>query len=263
MKSRAIKFAPSLLLLVVPLVLALVSQSSRIQSASAQTGVGTAVPTVIATAAPTGSQVAICGGVTSFTAAGATTAGSITFSTANVTTTFPIVAGVTLVGQNAISTGVNVCLSGLLNDGRECRQRRYHRGDHDPIVVCGPVTAYTPATATSLGSLTIAGIVFPTALGATFTGTSVTVGANLCITAQLSGLGNLVSGNAAVNASGALSLTGPFTTYIPATATTNGFVTFGTNTFVIPAGSTITVGGAVPLSATVAGGGYSWAMKPM
>src|SRR5579864_2599778 len=115
MKSRALKFAPSLLLLVVPLILALVSQSWRIQPASAQTGGGTALPTVIATAAPVGSQVAICGGVTSFTAATATTAGTITFSTANVTTTYPIAAGVTLVGQNAISTGVNVCLSGQLN----------------------------------------------------------------------------------------------------------------------------------------------------
>lgn len=260
MKSRALKFAPSLLLLVVPLILALVSQSSRIQPASAQTGGGTAVP---ATVAPGGTQVAICGQVSSFTAATPTTAGSITFSTANVTTTYPILAGVTLVGQTAISTGVNVCLSGLLDTSGNLVNGVITVATTTPIVVCGPVTAYTPATATALGSLTIAGIVFPTALGATFTGTPVTVGANLCITAQLSGLGNLVSGNAVVNTSGAASLTGPFTTYIPATATTNGFVTFGTNTFVIPAGSTITVGGAVPLSATVAGGGYSWAMKPI
>jgi hypothetical protein len=263
LKSRAIKFAPSLLLLVVPLILALVSQSGRIQPASAQTGGGTALPTVIATAVPTGTQVAICGGVTSFTAAGATTAGSITFSTANVTTTFPILAGVTLVGQNALSIGVNVCLSGLANTGGSLVSGVITVGTTTAIVVCGPVTAYTPATTSALGSITIAGIVFPTAVGATFTGTPTTVGSNLCITAQLSGLGNLVSGIAAVNASGALSLTGPFTTYIPATATTAGSVTFGTNTFVIPAGSTITVGGAVPLSATVAGGGYSWAMKPM
>jgi hypothetical protein len=36
-------------------------------------------------------------------------------------------------------------------------------------------------------------------------------------------------------------------------------VTFGGTTFVIPAGSTITVGGSVPLSASIVGGGRSGA----
>ncbi len=254
MKSRALKFAPSLLLLVVPLILAFVSQTGRIQPAAAQTGGGTAVPTVVLVTSP----VAICGSVTAFTAAGATTAGSITFGT----TTYPILPGVTLVGQNAISTGVNVCLSGLANAGGSLLSGVITVASTTTIVVCGPVTAYTPATASAPGSLTIGGIVFPTAVGATFTGTTVAAGANLCITAQLNGLGNLVSGNAVVNTSGAVSLTGPFTTYIPATSTVAGSVTFGTNTFVIPAGSTITVGGSVPLSATIVGGGRSWGMIP-
>jgi hypothetical protein len=250
-------------LLIVPLILALVSQSGRIQPASAQTGGGTALPTVMPTVAPTGSMVAICGSVTAFTPATATSAGSISFSTANVVTTYPILAGVTLVGQSAISTGVNVCLSGQLNAGGSLVNGVITVNTPTTIVICGPVTAYTPATATALGSLTIAGITFPTAVGATFTGATVAAGANLCITAQLSSLGNLLSGRAVVNTSGALSLTGPFTTFIPPTATTNGLVTFGTTTFVIPAGSTITVGGAVPLSATVAGGGHSWGMIPL
>jgi hypothetical protein len=257
-KSRAFKFAPSLLLLVVPLVLALVSQSGRIQPASAQTG--GALPTIMPTVAPTGSSVAICGSVTAFTPATATTAGSITFSTA---TTYPIAAGVTLVGQSAISAGANVCLSGQLNAAGFLVSGVITVNAPTTIVICGPVTAYTPATATAAGSLTIAGITFPTAAGATFTGATVAVGANLCITAKLSSLGNLLSGLAVVNTSGALSLTGPFTTFIPPTATTTGLVTFGTATFVIPAGSTITVGGAVPLSATVAGGGHSWGMIPL
>lgn len=255
--SRLWKFAPSLVLLVIPLLLALVSQSARIQPASAQTGGGTALPTVVTTVTVSGSTVAICGGITSFTAATATSPGSITFSSANVVSTYTIGAGVTLVGQNAISTGVSACLTGTLTAGGILVNGVITANTTTTIQVCGPVTAYTPATSTALGSLTIAGITFPTALGASFTGTAVTVGSNLCITAQLSGLGNLVSGNAVVNTSGALSLTGPFTTYTPATATTAGSVTFGTITFVIPAGSTITVGGAVPLSATVVGGGFS------
>jgi hypothetical protein len=260
-KSRALKFAPSLLLLIVPLIMALVSQSGRIQPASAQTGGGTAVPT--ASVPVTSGTVAICGPVTLFTAATATTAGTITFSTTNVVNTYPILAGVTLVGQNAIATGANVCLTGVLDANGNIVNGVITVNSPTTIVVCGPVTAYTAATATALGSVTIAGIVFPTALGSSFTGTPLAAGANVCLTAQLSALGNLVAGNAAANTTGALSLTGPFTTYIPATATTNGFVTFGTATFVIPAGSTITVGGAVPLSATVAGGGRSWGMRPL
>jgi hypothetical protein len=260
-KSRALKFAPSLLLLIVPLVLALVSQSGRVQPASAQTG-GT-VATAVTTAVPTTTTVAICGPVTLFTAATGTTAGTITFSTTNVVNTYPILAGVTLVGQNAVASGANVCLSGVLDVNGNITNGVITVNSPTTIVVCGPVTAYTAATASALGSVTIAGIVFPTALGSTFTGTALAAGTNVCLTAQLSGLGNLVSGSAVVNTAGTLSLIGPFTTYIPATATANGFVTFGTVTFVIPAGSTITVGGAVPLSATVAGGGRSWGMRPL
>jgi hypothetical protein len=257
-KSRALRFAPSLLLLLVPVILALVSQPGRVQPASAQTGGGTAVPT-----ATTTSVVAICGTVTSFTAATGTTAGTITFTTGNLVTTYPILAGVTLVGQNAITTGASVCLSGLLDVTGNVVSGVITVNAPTTIIVCGPVTAYTAATATALGSVTIAGITFPTALNATFSGTTIAVGSNLCITAQLSGLGNLVGGSVAANTSGALSLVGPFTTYIPATATTPGLVTFGTVSFVIPAGSTITVGGAVPLSATVAGRRHSWGMRPM
>jgi hypothetical protein len=263
-KSRALKFAPSLLLLIVPLLLALVSQSGRIQPASAQTGGGTALPTVVATATPgTGGTVAICGPVTAFTAATATTAGTITFSTTNVVATYPILAGVTLVGQNAVAAGANVCLSGVLDANGNIANGVVTVNSPTTIVVCGPVTAYTAATASALGSVTIAGIVFPTALGSTFNGTALAAGTNVCLTAQLSALGNLVSGSAVVNTAGTLSLTGPFTSFIPPTAATNGFVTFGTVTFVIPAGSTITVGGGVPLAATVAGGGRSPGMRPL
>jgi hypothetical protein len=259
MKSTVVRFVPSLLLLIAPLVLAFVLQSGRVQFASAQTAVGTAVPTAV----QAGTSVSICGGVTLFTAATATTTGSITFSTTSVVNTYPILAGVTLVGQNAISTGVNMCLSGLLDASGRIVSGVITANNSTTFVVCGPVTTYTASTGSALGLLTIAGIRFPTALGASFTGTTVAVGANLCITAQLSSLGNVVGGNAIVNSTGASSLTGPFTTYTPPTATTDGFITFGTSTFFLPAGSTITVGGSVPLSATLVGGGHRAGMIPL
>jgi hypothetical protein len=223
MKSLAFKLAGTFALLIVPLVLALLPRADRYPAAFAQVGGGTALPATVTTV----SSVAICGGITSFTAATSSTAGSITFSTANVTNTYPILAGVTLSGQSAISTSGSFCLSGTLNAAGSLTNGVITANVTTPIVVCGPVTAYTPATSSALGSLTIAGITFNTALGTTFTGSPVTVGANLCISLQLSSLGNILSGLAVVNTSGALSLTGPFTTFTPPTATTNGSVTFG------------------------------------
>ncbi|HEX6508746.1 MAG TPA: hypothetical protein VF221_14045 [Chloroflexota bacterium] len=201
--------------------------------------------------------------MTSFTPATSSAAGSISFSAGSVTATYPIAAGVTLAGQAAVTTGANVCLSATLSGG-SIVSGAVTANVNTAIVICGPVTAYTAATATTPGSLTIAGIVFPTALGSTFTGVALAPGVNVCLSARLSGLGSLVSGLAVTNTSGALTLTGPFTTFIPPTATTTGLVTFGTSSFVIPAGSTITVGGSVPLSATTFGGGFSRAlMTPM
>jgi hypothetical protein len=236
------KRAPILVLLAAIIAaLGLVTLVAPVHRASAQA----------AAATPPG----VCGTVSSFTAATATAAGSITISTANQNQTFSIAPGTVLGNSAGISATSNVCLQFTLNSAGVITGGQFTANNPVQIVVCGAVTAYTAATASAAGALTIGGIAFATAPGAGFTGGTPTAGQTQSISATLNGLGLITQGTVASgNCPNGPTLSGPYSSFTAPTATTAGSVTFGSATFAIAAGSNITVSGGVPLAATLAGG---------
>src|SRR6266542_3100193 len=109
--------------------------------------------------------------------------------------TFPIAAGTTLNGQNLITVGANLCLNGTLDaSGQLISPSWVTRNGSATVSVCGTVTAFTAATASSDGSITIGGQTFPIAAGTTLNGQNlITVGANLCLNGTLDASGHLIS----------------------------------------------------------------------
>lgn len=88
-----------------------------------------------------------CGRVTAFTPPTATSTGSITLGT----NTFVLAAGSLPAPPPPIAVGALTCLSGEQNAAGEFLATTTLVGD----TVCGTVTAFTPATASSAGSITM------------------------------------------------------------------------------------------------------------
>lgn len=104
-----------------------------------------------------------CGRVTAFTAPTATTTGSIRLGT----TTFTLAAGRSD-SPPPVAVGSLLCLTGEFNAAGEFLFSITTLGDQ---VVCGAVSAFTPASTTSSGSITVIGarsVVIPVRPGTTF-----------------------------------------------------------------------------------------------
>ena len=202
-----------------------------------------------------GSPVAVCGTVSSYTAATATTAGTITLSTPNVNATFAIAPGATVSGGTGLATGTDICLSAAADSSSNLTTLTFTPNTGLNAVFCGTVGAFVPATTTSTGLLTIAGATFSLALGTAFTGSTLTVGTDACVTATLNGLGEINGGT--VSASGSstptgtpISFCGTVSSFTAPTAGAAGSVTLsGLNanvTFAVAAGTTIAGSSAAP-----------------
>jgi len=108
------------------------------------------------------------------------------------------------------------------------------------------------ATAAAPGSITIGGITFPIAAGTTATGTGIlAVGSNFCLVLGLNGSGQITAVSVTPSPTATVTITAPYTSYTPPTATTAGSITIGGVTFTIAAGTTLTTTQGTPLAAVI------------
>lgn len=205
--------------------------------------------------------VSICGKVDAFQAATATAPGSITIGGQ----TFSIATGTTLDGQGSVVVGGQYCLSGRLNGSGQLQdgQIAARLTGTASVKICGTVSAFTAATGTSAGSITVGGQTFIIAQGATLTGPNIALGSNYCITFDTNAVGEVVGGKvgAGANATARISICGRVDAFTAATNNTNGSITIDGQTFVIKNNTTLTnqntivVGGQYCLSGTANGQG--------
>lgn len=213
--------------------------------------------TVTANAAAT-TTISICGTVSAYTAATASAPGSVTIAGQQI----PVAAGAALNGSGLLTTGANVCLNGTANAAGQLQNGTVTANANATVSVCGVVSAYTAATSTVPGSITIAGQTFPIAAGTTLNGAAnLVAGTNACLQAVLNASGQISSGGVTVNASAGVNVCGVVTAYTAATSSAPGSITIAGITFPIAAGTTfagstaVAVGANLCLNLVIGGGG--------
>lgn len=196
-----------------------------------------------------------CGTISGYVAPGTTTNGSFTIATPTVTVPYTILAAATVNPTGFPGTsGTNVCFVGTRNAGGQLTRATFSTNSAQTLTLCGVITAYTAATPSETGTLTVGGLVIPLALSATFSGQPIVVQNNVCVQGSFNGLGQLVTGSIGTNpnaptATPTITLTPTATatgTVIPATATPTATAT---NTPQAAATATATAT-AVPATAT-------------
>ncbi|MEA2673331.1 MAG: hypothetical protein QOI92_523 [Chloroflexota bacterium] len=177
----------------------------------------------------------ICGEITAYAAATATTTGLLKVGSH----TFILAIDSHL--PASVKVGADLCLDlqidgyGRVSDGTAKVNVETH------VKVCGTVTAYTAATATATGLLKIAGRTFDTGIDSDLPA-NVHAGADLCLDLTLNVLGQVAGGTAAANITATLDVCGQVTAYLAATAATDGSVTIGGVTRKIAAGANLDSG---------------------
>lgn len=195
-----------------------------------------------------------CGTVQAYVAATPFSAGSLTLGG----TTYGIAPGAILANDYLIASGVPVCVSASFNSIGQITSGTVTLASGAPLSVCGIVTSFIPATASTPGSIVIGGVTYIIAPGVTITGFSFTAGTTaICIQATLNPSGQMIGVTINGFNAGTLRLCGSVTGYIPATPLTPGSITInGQNLSIAPGvffgGSPIQVGADLCLIATVA-----------
>ena len=188
--------------------------------------VGPAAPTTQA------ASLKVCGTVTTYVQATALLNGALTVGS----TALIIAAGTTL--PSTVQVGANLCFDLTLDLSGRITDATVSANATATVDICGQVSAYAKATATSTGSLTIHGRTFVVAAG-TVLPASVTAGANLCLHLTLNGFGQVKGGTAQANVTSTLDVCGEVTAYAAATSTTNGHLTIGSVSKTIAAGASL------------------------
>ena len=178
------------------------------------------------------SMLVICGTVTRYVAATAIAAGSLTIDGG----TSVVAIGATL--PPSVSAGANLCMRLTLNGHGQIASAVVQANVTSTLDVCGVVNAYVAGSATTNGSLAIAGRAFVVAVRALMPG-SVTVGANLCIRLTLNGFGQVSGGTTQANLASVLEVCGQVNAFTPATSAANGGMAIGGTTHLIVAGSAL------------------------
>jgi hypothetical protein len=147
--------------------------------------------------------VSVCGTVTAYTLATATTAGSITIGGQ----TYGIAPGITLSGAGLLTITANpaLCLQATLNGAGQISSGSLGvtLGGTPTVNVCGVVTAFTAATATLGGSITVASNTLVIAAGTVFVGaTQPTVGSGVCLSLVVDSSGAIVGGTVVATTTG-------------------------------------------------------------
>jgi hypothetical protein len=232
-RRTLIRLCVALLLPALAIVSAVVPQLSRPGGVAAQTA---------------GTTVTFCGTIGTYTAAGTTTTGTLTFSSPVATFTLAPGANVTLGTGASTAAGSNVCLVGLLGANSQIASATLtvNPATATQVNLCGVVGTFTPATTTATGAITIGGILYPIAVNATaFTGAAVTTGANVCLAATLNALGQITGGSAVANTvtgTTAVNLCGTLSSFTPAANTsTSAIIVFSSpsQSFTVAPGVTV------------------------
>lgn len=213
---------------------------------------------------PVSTTLPVCGVVTAYNPATASTAGSVTINGATIV----LAPNASL--SSSITIGLNYCLVATLNILQQATALAVTAqtttatptstatptatatgtpatatATATPVtlVVCGVITNYLAATATTNGTLTINGQVVGIAPGAVFTGTALAVNANVCISGALNSTQQITT--AAVTANAA---TPTATTNVPPPPPPPGPTSTATATAVPPTATATAT--AVPPTAT-------------
>lgn len=133
----------------------------------------------------------------------------------------------------------STCLLGGTGSGAQASSLAAQLSPLTSVSVCGTVSAYTPATLLTAGSITIGGQTFAIAKGAVLTGVAALLGSSFCLSAQLNASGQIQSGTLSTNAGASISVCGPVTAYVAATALTTGLLTIGGQALVLAPGATL------------------------
>ena len=192
----------------------------------------------------------LCGVVSAYTAATASAPGSITIGES----TIPIAAGTAIDGAGIVHAGADLCLHGTVNGfGQLTAPSSVSANATTTIHVCGVVSAFTSATTSSAGSITIGGQTIPIAAGTGIDGSGlITLGTDLCLNGTLDGSGHLVvPSSVSAGATASLNVCGVVTAYTAATASTPGSITIGGQTIPIAAGTNIDGSGLVTIGANL------------
>jgi hypothetical protein len=180
--------------------------------------------------------VAVCGTVTLFSPATATTEGVIRINGAN----FPIAPGVILGGQALIAASASLCFDFTYDN--QNRVTLPSTVSSSVVTLCGGIEAYQPAKFDAPGSLKIAGQTFEIAPNVTLKGDATLVlGANVCLTAARNQTGQLISPSTAIsNLPKQLAVCGNVIGYTAATNTHPGYLNVGGIFMTTAPGTTIT-----------------------
>ena len=174
--------------------------------------------------------VGLCGTVTAYVAPTAITAGALSIGGG----AFVVAAGTSLAG--IVTTGANLCLDLTVNASGEITEVEVSANASTTIKICGVVSAYSRATATTVGLLSVAGRTLEVAAGAGLPA-SVEAGADVCLDLHLNGLGQVRDGDVTANASTEVRICGEVTALTKATAGGAGSLTIAGRRFAIAIGS--------------------------
>ncbi len=133
----------------------------------------------------------------------------------------------------------STCLLGGSGSGAQASALAGQFSPLTSVNLCGAVSAYTPATLLTTGSVTIGGQTLVIAKGAVLTGVAVLLGSNLCLSAQLNASGQIQSGTFSLDVGASISVCGVVTAYVAATALTTGLLTIGGQALVLAPGATL------------------------
>lgn len=195
----------------------------------------------------TGDVVDVCGTIVTFTASTPDVNGTLAIRQNGVTSTFSIPTYLTFNGFSAASVGQDVCLVLTVDPANEILSAVVKPNAVQSATTCGPAALLIPATATSIGWITIGGITYPLAYGTAIAGSFI-IGANVCVAVTVNALGQVTSGASQANTGTATpsqvyELCGTLTQYTPPTSSTAGTIAFASNataySFSLPTGSTI------------------------
>jgi hypothetical protein len=138
---------------------------------------------------PVAGGITVCGNVTAV-GTGSLNIGGASFTFAS--------GGATFTGL-PLTTAGPLCISFTLNaSGQVTGGIVSQAAATSPVTVCGAVTAFTAATSSAAGTITISGVAIPIASGTTFTGVTVASGSTFCLQFRLNSAGQISSATASV-----------------------------------------------------------------
>jgi hypothetical protein len=177
-------------------------------------------------------DVRVCGRINAYAAATATATGLLKVGE----TTFTIGLGAKL--PASVTVGANLCLALKLDGFGRVSDGTVTVNATAAVKICGQVTAFSTASASSTGSLGIAGRTLVVAIGASLPA-SVHAGADLCLDLVLNGFGQVSGGTAVLDVTTTLDVCGQVTAYVAATANADGSLAVNHTARAVAAGTVL------------------------